>query len=549
MGRRTVIVIVLLALSGIAVWLFPRPRTGPADPATLLPPDTVALIEWRDLAATARRLHESPLGRQLTAIPWQEMLPDPTLVPPGTTTRFHQDLEQVLASPLLAEIFGQDSALALLPPAAADRQLSPPARLEKNLLLLARTRTRASLLHSLAPLLPGDLQINEEQHQGCSLRRYSRNGTDLCYTSVVGGWLLVSRSADTLLRCSRLPPARHSLSARDDFQVGMQALGEAWGLRGHADVPRLWRDFFDGESPAPLRHLSLACFRQPGRHRLLLRLERNSPPGEAAAPGSPWERPASDNRTLTRIPGGLIAYAWSNWLSPALWELWFTSSAGEAFTQQLDDRNRTDAVRAAPPWSRILGEQAALLITDLPGSAVLPVPQMGFMVEVRDHQGLEQRLAAMLHDVPLQRESIGEVAVQVFHLAGGLVQPAYTLHDNFLILADSRQQMEEILRTSRESPLADQADFQAVLPGREKSGSLALFLRLNKLHASLRRLLPQVAAILAQQEGPEARRWARRIEVVILPLLEVLGPFRAQGLSGRGDHGIFTLETALLVEE
>lgn len=549
MRRRAVIVVVLITVAGIALWLFPRPPHGVTDPTALLPSDTVALLQWRDLAATTRRLHASPLGRYLTTINWQEQLDDQGADLATTIDHFLQGLEQVVTSPLLPELFGQDSALALLSPSAADRQLAASARLEKNLLLLTRPRTRAALLQSLAPLLAHDLEVSEEHSDGVTLRRYSRQGETLCHTAVVDGWLLLSRHPDTLLRCSRRPAADHSLSSRNDFQTGMPALGEGWNMRGHADIPRLWQDVLNNAAPLPLRHLSLASFRQPGHRRLLLRLERDIPEGTRTGPGSPWERPATDNRTLTRVPGELLAYAWCSWLSPALWEMWFTSSAGEAFTQLIDDRNRTPAVRTAPPWSRILGEQVALLVTDLPVSAVLPVPQMGFLVEVRDRRGLEQRLAPILRDVPVQRENIAGVEVQVFHLAGGLVQPAYALHDNFLLLADSRGQMEEILNHTQTSPLADQPDFRAVLPAGEKSGSLALFLRLNSLHASLQRLLPQVSAILALQEDPAARRWARRINTVIVPLLNTLTPYRAQGLRGHGENGFFTLETSLLIDE
>jgi len=548
MRRRILLILLpLLLLAGLAAFLL-RGRPPVQDVAGLLPADTIVLVQWHDLAGMLHRLRQSPLGHALAAIDWHKALAEtsPELAP--SLARLRQDLDLALESPLLPELFGQECALALIPAALPAVGTPRQSRPGDNLVLLLRPRTQAALLQSLAPLFAGELRIVEERHQGMSMRRYIQHGETLCFSAVVQGWLLVSRAPEPLVRLGRPPIAGQTLASRQDFQEEHKALGSEWCFRAHGDIPRLWREVLADDSPPPLRRLDLAGFRRPGERRLLVRLRRE-PGQESGLSSLPWTPPPAPHRTLADAPGDLIAYGWCNWLGPTAWEGFFASDLGEHVSRWIHVLQQTTDNPPPPPWSRLLGDQVALLVTDLPGSILLPVPQMAVMVEVRDPAGLKQRLAPLLREIPLQRETVAGAPATVLRLANGFIQPAMAQQDKVFVLADSRNQLHNILENGRARPLIDEPQYRAVLPRREEPDGLLLFVRLQALHASLQRVLPQVAWLLSKQEEGDGPQTARMIDTVVMPLLAGARNFQVQGVRGRAEGDILTLESILLLEE
>ncbi len=100
----------------------------------------------------------------------------------------------------------------------------------------------------------------------------------------------------------------------------------------------------------------------------------------------------------------------------------------------------------------------------------------------------------MLAGLPARTETVAGVPVTSIMLADGLMQPSYAMVDGFLVIADSRRQIDAILQPGHDTLVRD-AWFKKVNVGLTAPNNLIVFSRNAKKFDGLKELISRVGRL------------------------------------------------------
>jgi hypothetical protein len=514
----------------------------PIEPPELVPQDALLMLDLADDAATAvKAFAASPLGTALTSADWSAALAQLGMQA-GRRQLLAENaaaLSSLLAHPLSKELFSRRAVLALLNPASPPQASSSQFWLEQ-LLLIVRPGPADSPAALLALLQPERQQT--VWHQGLAVHVLALKENRTVYAASVGSQLALSfalrpveESIDLFLRhlvCKQtgLPlnpdyaAVKASAQGRDDFFL-------------HADLARIASLF---SLPAPALP-SLGLFHQQDGQTDRFTAAARFPP---APPPLPWAgTPPAANRSLAKLPAGLLIYFWSNWLPPGFWL--------QAVPAQEDE------LAAADAWLRqkgglgladvpaLFGREFSFSVAEISTAGLLPVPRICLMLAVPDQRKAERLLERMISGLPVRREAAAGVPVVSLLAANGLMQPSYAFADGLLLLADSREQLTDIL-ANRAERIVQSPVFQAVDTGLGQPANLGLFVRPAQLADGLKALAAWAGTMIAARDKAAGAKSRHLIEQVILPLLDGMKMFEAVGLRSAVRPDGLVVEAAVL---
>ena len=154
----------------------------------------------------------------------------------------------------------------------------------------------------------------------------------------------------------------------------------------------------------------------------------------------------------------------------------------------------------------------------------------------------------MLTGLPLRRDKVAGIPVVSIMAADGLMQPSYALLDRFLMVADSRQQIENILMVGSKRLVKDD-DFQAVDMGMLQPSNMIVFARTAELIVGLKEFASWAGTMIAIRDEAAGAKSKVLIDQVILPLLEGLKMYQAKGVRSYTAPGEVVLDSVVLVSE
>jgi hypothetical protein len=128
------------------------------------------------------------------------------------------------------------------------------------------------------------------------------------------------------------------------------------------------------------------------------------------------------------------------------------------------------------------------------------------------------------------------------------MQPSYALLDRFLVMADSRKQIEDILKVSSKRLVNDEL-FQAVDMGMLQPSNLVVFTRTAEIIDGLKEFASWAGTMIAIRDEVAGSKRKILIDQVILPLLDGLKMFRAKGVRSYTAAGELVLDSVFLVSE
>ncbi|NOX81262.1 MAG: hypothetical protein GXP57_09315 [Deltaproteobacteria bacterium] len=475
--KRLAFLLLIVLGGGILAYLLSSRYESGIDPVDILPPGTVAVVDWTNPAGSYERFKESRLGVRVAAIDWPRVLRG--LDTPARRIRRIEEtrrkIRQAVNTPLFRELFGGRVVLALLP-AVPGSKMVPAAALRKNLVLIVRPRHRASFIDLLSSFFAGRLKFRTRSYRDIVIKSLALDRKLSLSTAVTGGLILISLAPEPLERCldqsfARLAGGRSGLNGDFAYRNLRERARRQDDLFCYLDLVRL-RTMLnrlvaagpDAESAAALKKIvaasgpfqSVALFRKPGRMmqnysgvvrfepRLLNEVQKKLYTG----------KPVQD-KVLATIPAGRIFYFWMNTLDLRTWWQAALTDARPDDARQLrrlqqwliDNTGRTPEELFA-----MLGHQFSLGLTRINTSGLFPVPRLCCRVAVVDQKGIQAVLDKMLAGVPVRTDTVAGVPVTSIMLAGGLMQPSYAMVDGFLVIADSRAAGRSTPSCSRVTP-------------------------------------------------------------------------------------------------
>lgn len=150
-------------------------------------------------------------------------------------------------------------------------------------------------------------------------------------------------------------------------------------------------------------------------------------------------------------------------------------------------------------------------------------------IEITDRNKVEQLVRQLTEDLQTITIQTGKTEIYSVMLAGGLLQPAYALEKNRLIIADNAGLIEQ---AQRYFMLDEHRDYQDLLGFHKDRGNLFLFVRPGGL---LERFLPLLSVAARENRDPKrifSSETRRKLRQYIIPLLTVLQKYEKLKFSG-----------------
>lgn len=568
--KRFVFFLFILVLIGYIGYFFAvHPQDG--ELLHLVPAESIAVVDWKSPADSYQSFMKTRLGAQMKAID-RPLILSALGIGRAETLR----LEKLVAgwgdfsrSLFFREFFGGRTVLALLPENGSDSPATVvPA---KSLVLLNTAGRKAALLKSFALAFPDTRELPVRTYQGYSIHGYLVNNVYPLY-------FVTDR--DILIAALDPAPVRQCLDLLLD-----RILQKNGGLAGDSEFRELkgrtreLDDFFLYVDLAPLKHRisEVAALLISGTgttdasvgnlHRGVRKAVFYHQPLEAVhqftsivrfdASVLPsfqkrvYERPPMENRKLVNMPANLVVYFWSNWLDlPAWWQTTRKNATGRDIerTDQLAEFVETGFGMTMEQVLDLFGHQVGLDIKEIKSSGLFPVPRICLCVEVTDRVQVEALLKKMVADLPVHRSMVADVPVVSLQAAGGLMQPSYALLKNYLILADGRDQIEDILRPGGKM-LTEDPDFLELDMGMLQPSNLVFFARTARMIEGMKELASWLGTIIAIRDEQAGARSKVLVDQAVIPLLDGLSMVKATAVRSYTGPGELVLQSTMLTAE
>jgi hypothetical protein len=499
--------------------------TGP-EPADLLPADTLAVVETANLARALIPWRQGLPGKE-TADPNRFNFLEEFGLPVAPIAKFQAVaafVGQIAEAPFFEEHFSEKAVMALLPD--HEGRFLSPAVVPGNLVVIVRLSPDFSpfpLLNDFFGSGPAAVSV----YQGESLVSLSLTSGEVLTLWQYRRLLIAALDPAPVRRCidgalNTMVRTRTGLQLNREYQglkhkAGTQTdlflYADLATLRGHLATSWLDERFLSGPFPnhvavfhradAEYDRLSVSARLRPERLAAFMAEFRLAPPVE-------------DPVTARRSPDNLLSF-WTNWFSPQiLWELIPRSHRVEAGMLMffLNQRLAETTGKADAEFFDVFGNRFGVFI-DQEAVAESIQSVAGFFLEIRDRAAADTVLQYLLADLPVQAASSEDVEIVSLLMADGLLQPSYVLTDTALIVADSPDLMQRMLRRARKDAVR----------GREETGVSArpgnMFLAFSsgKLTPALLSIL---TVLLKETEGQPSMLSLRArllLEHLVMPLL------------------------------
>ncbi len=567
--KRFILLVLLLVFAGGFFLQLIYHRTPAGDPLLLVGADAALVVDCADPARLGRQIIDSRMGRNMTSVDWPYVLNQLDL---SVSLRKNLQLQvpallDWVASPLCRAIFGKQVILALLPVEPTRVFGKKPSVPENNILLVASPRKEyipSAVFTSLARFQGKVKHLSYRKRRITSL---SLENGEIVHYAFVDGNLVASPGLRTIERTIDL-----SLSHVIDEQSGMVTNVQYRSLRKrykgddffiYVDLPRLCPLLTSGKHVAKAgilaevllkRGIQRAAFfhatDQQSQHLIsIFQWDTNHQTTEykTSLPG----RQPSTNRWLQFIPAHIVLYFWTNWLDVSRWwqHLEPPESELSAGKNRLTDsitswiRQHTDLDMDA--FLALFGRELGVTVTGIKTSGFFPVPSMYAVIQLKDRQQVAELLEKNIADLSLRHDMISGVPVVSVMIAGGLMQPSYALLDDTLLVADSREQIKDLLDVAVPH-LLDDPFFKKVDTGMTRPANLHFFARTSAIIDSLKELASWVSMVIAVRDGVAGKKSKVVVDHVLLPFLDGFKTFQAKSIRGYTSPGEVVFDAVVL---
>ena len=539
------------------------------DSLSLIPKQSMLMLDWADVANATRGFFASRLGRSLHSINWPLVLKK-LEVP----RRFRQQVKtksggimKFIKSPLFHELFSGRLVLAILPVnpdeviQQDEKQTELQQLLANNLLILLNFK-QEHLVQSVLTILSLGSQKKALMHKGVLFFEFGRKKGGKFYLFTAGSQLVVSPAME---------PVRQSIDLylHNFFyeQSGFHQNNEYEKLKKHTNGRD---DFFLYADVAAIRSLvnkmafntetePPAKENQGGiKHKTAVKVRRmvlfhhttdnlqqftsvfhHDLSQSVTDKETVFARQPVLSRGLSKMPSNLLVYFWTNWFDLKTWwrtsQIWGSDVEG-GMADDIAAWLEKQTGMSMNGFLSLFSQEFGFNVDSISNSGFIPVPRICICFGMKDREQVKRILEKMIIGLPVRRTEVAGMEIVSFILADGLMQPSYAILDKFLVIADGRDQIENLLRGNPER-LVDDADFLEVDTGMAQPSNMLLFVRVEKLNEELKEIISWAPTLIGIRDQKAAARSDVLVKRVLLPLLDGLKMYRAEGIRSYSTPG------------
>jgi hypothetical protein len=568
--KRFFLLLFTLFLVGGLVYLLTFHRQQARDPLELVPEQAVLMLDWTDAAGTVHGFFASRFGRSLTTIDWPSVMEQLQVSEPLRKRLQTQaaGLMDFLQHPLFQEMFSNRIVAALLPVDQAVFSAQPLQAVADRLLLLASPKYESVLPRLLSLMTTVREETEDFTYQDVPIVRLSLDDGQDIYVAAVDGHLVISPGLATVQGCidlslQHLVRERTGIVMNSDYAQLKERGRKRDDFFLYADFSRLkplLKMLRTSDQNGQSGHDQPEFF---GTRRMVIfhRASRNiqqftsivqfDPDMLAPFQKTIYTREPVENRHLLNMPADLLVYFWSNWLDlPAWWKESLAMGTAEelAAAGRISNWIEKQSGMTIDEFLALFGQEFGFEVAEIRTSGFFPVPRICCCIELTDRDRVEQLLEKIITGLPVRRDKVAGIPVVSIMAAEGLMQPSYALLDRFLVMADSRKQIEDILKVSSKRLVNDEL-FQAVDMGMLQPSNLVVFTRTAEIIDGLKEFASWAGTMIAIRDEVAGSKSKILIDQVILPLLDGLKMFRAKGVRSYTAAGELVLDSVFLVSE
>lgn len=423
----------------------------------LLPQETIAVIESKNAALACKQWQSGLLGRTLSHPDLSAFAGtfDLTTIQGGKLTTIATTFNQVAHNFSSASLFARESIIALLP--ARFGEPIELTKLQSHLVLLQHTAPGEDVRQLFSRCFGTITSTNWTEFQGQILTRLTFDqGTSLTYFTHEG-ILVWAFDEQVLHSCvnqllQQLVPIRAGLQKHAAYSRLKKHAGRSVDTFAYMRVSALHSLFGCernstelGKWPCPD---DLAVFTTPvpkGQRLVVVALTD-------ADTISAFKRrnhlsDAVENTPLGRLSSNTSCALWTNWFQPnRLWERFQQSDLSPLktlVTGWSQDLAKAGGVSLAKFFT-LFGSEFSLHIEQLRAPHQYPRSMASVVFEVHDSDQVGRFLQQVASGLQAVEVLSGGIKIVTLILADGLLQPAYSLVNHHLVLADSVELIERI---------------------------------------------------------------------------------------------------------
>jgi hypothetical protein len=516
------------------------------SPSTIVPENAVAAIEWRAAATSLHSALQSELGRYVMGPDFAGVLQG-VEVDPQMVQRFRRLRKLVFrlsSDPGFNWLFSGEATLALLKP---DTCPSPTC----NLLLVARPKPSLFAERKLATLLDFNRSVRRILYQGRPIYSVPLiEGMEIhvsrCRGMVIMGLCEASVKNSIDMALTRYLGKRTGLDSTEVMATLRQQGGRRVEQVIMVTLPEVLHQLGIAQPEGLAGRLqTLAVVREPIDQGSRLALVGLLDPAHSRSTngGLPMAQPVVHTR-LPGLPEDVLLYVWSNWLSlERFWQAAATSKhqelAAGAFIAGLRIEEYTGLSLAE--FLELFGDDFGLMVDQVLTNGFFPVPRVCLLLRIRDRAGLHALLDRLLASLPVVRQETEGSSIYALQMADGLMQPTFALSDEYLLIADSREQVDALLDTDG-ATLGATPLYQAVAQDLNQPCQLAGYARPAEFVPGLEELARWGTSLLNSRSDAQVPKNTLFLEKIVLPTLRAVSVIGAQSVLGRMDEKMLLLQ-------
>jgi hypothetical protein len=264
-----------------------------------------------------------------------------------------------------------------------------------------------------------------------------------------------------------------------------------------------------------------------------------------------YTTPPIRNQNFEEMPADLLLSFWCNWLEPRLW--WQTTVAhGKQEDQAAADRiaawikEKTDM--SMDEFLGLFGKNFSIHVADISTAGFFPVPRLCLSIEILNQKKMDEFFQEIIANLPVKHTMVGGVPVVSLLAAQGMLQPSYAFFNGYLLLADSKEQIEDIL-LKKKTPLAEGKKFQAVDTRPAEPANLRLFARTPEVINAMQELASWAGTMIAVRDHQTGAMSKLLVDQVISPLLGSFKAYQAIGIRSTTAPGKLIIDGTVLRTE
>ncbi|MCB2214588.1 DUF3352 domain-containing protein [Desulfofustis glycolicus] len=542
--RQLIFVIPLFLLLLFLVSLFPPDFTKRIDPERFLDPDTLLLINQKQLARRIDDFASSRLGSVLHSIDAVGIAADLEM-PAARIAQIDEGqkaLGRAADDPIIRSVLGRNMSVALLP-FDYDGAVPLTQQILANLVLICRPK-QAVHMQELLERFSGGAPPADSPYGAYAIRRYLTDGGMSIVTVRVDRAVLLSTNERLLRRCLDNYDRYTDTLAADPAYRNTKKMFPGTAIYGYLNVAgftdllaRAVTVFAASKDSEPsvedrrhslYQHAFFGSWIGDGTvsQKAVLTFDPARIPAELS---SIFSAPPEVTHSADHLTAGTLWYYWTNSYAPdSILELIRRQQRQHRAASPIDTLLRELEVATGTGVEQIVEFFANDLILALkkgPKDDLLPIPLFLVAIKCKNTPSVKELVERIIvhYSLPIRRKKIGDHTIVSWGEVAPIssFEPSVATVDDYLLIANNVEQIKEFITPPEgnerlsESPL-----FNLVNKGFLYTNNSLVFLNMAELSGQLKEIVSWGGLVLALKDRTIADKSKIIIDRLINPLLD-----------------------------